>query len=281
MTWNWTDTILEAMSQMVTRVIAFIPDFVGMLLLLGVGYLVAKLVQRIASVLLRRIGLDRALERAGVQTVLQRAQISGAPSEFVGRLVFWILMLTFLVSAAETLGLTVVSQTITGMVGYLPNVIGATVVTVVGLLVARLVRDVVRAGAAGLGVDHANVVSSLVHGLLIVIIASVAVTQLRIETQLLNAVLLVVLITVGAALAITVGLGTREVVHNLIAGIYARDLLEPGCQVTVEENSGMLAEVGAVTTTLRKGSGEQLHVPNAKLLQLVVTSSAKSGGDLG
>jgi hypothetical protein len=187
--------------------------------------------------------------------------------------VFWLFMLTFVLSAADTLGLDNVTQTIDWFVAYLPNVIGAAVILVVGLLLAHLLRGVVRTSVAGIGLDYSNAVANAVFGLMVVIIGSLAITQLKLETTLINQVLLVLLVSTGAAVALTLGLGTREVTRNLISGIYAREVFDPGMNVDFDGLNGSVREVGAVNTVIVSEHGESFYVPNGQLLQQVVRSA--------
>ena len=82
---------------------------------------------------------DTASEKTGLRETMQNVGIELSASHVVGKLVFWLFMLTFLISAADALGLQNVSRTINSFVAYLPNVIGATVIVVVGLMLANFV----------------------------------------------------------------------------------------------------------------------------------------------
>ena len=252
------------------KVFAFLPNLVGAALLLAAGYAVAKLARRLGTALLQRIGFDRASARVGLQGILEQAGIRVTPAEIVGHVVFWLLVLTFLVSAAETLGLPNVSQTIDAFVLYLPNVAGAAVIVVVGMTVATFVRDLVRSTAESLGVDYARTLGALAYGALVVVIASLAVGQLQIETVLFDRVVQIVLIAAGLALSLAMGLGTRRVAGHIVAGVYLRDVYRPGMTLAVDGDRGALEEIGTVVTRLRQPDGRAVYIPNGRLAEAVV-----------
>lgn len=274
---SWSDTLQgplaplwTALETMRDRLIAFLPNLLAAVFILIVGYAVSSLLRRLSTALLRRVGLDDATRRVGVRGGLDRAGIRSGVSEILGTLVFWLFMLTFLISAAETLGLRDVSRTIDAFVRYLPNVIGAGVIVVVGLVIAHFLRDVVRSATGGLGLDYARGLSNLVYGVLVVVIASLAVGQLQINTALFDRVVEILLIASGGALGLALGLGTRDIARQLVAGVYARDLFPAGAQLTIGDERGALEEVGAVCMRLRTSDGRLLYVPNALITESIV-----------
>ncbi|MFS7066507.1 mechanosensitive ion channel family protein, partial [Escherichia coli] len=105
-------------------------------------------------------------------------------------------------------------------------VFGAALVLIVGVLLAQLVNSVVRGAADGVGLEYANGLGRIAQWLVIIISISVAVGQLEVKTDLLNYIIAIVLITVGLAAALALGLGSREVAGQIIAGIYVRELYQ-------------------------------------------------------
>lgn len=267
---EWGGRVVDVMTLLWDKVAQFLPNLLGMLVILILGYLVSKILERVCRMVLTRLGLDTAASRVGIRRVLDRVGVSLTIAEILARLVFWFFMLTFIISAAETLGLENVSKTIELLVGYLPNLIAAVVIVVIGLLLAHFVREVVYGAAEGVGVEYAKSLASLAHIVLLVIVGSLAVSQLQVQTELINRLLEIVLIAMGVALAVSLGLGSREVSRNLVAGIYARDLYRPGMKIVLEKEKGLIEEVGAVTTRIRTARGELLRMPNSLLIETVI-----------
>ncbi|GIW42634.1 MAG: hypothetical protein KatS3mg076_3211 [Candidatus Binatia bacterium] len=256
------------------KLLGFLPNLLGAALILGVGYVLSTGARRLVTASLRRIGFDDASRRVGFRALLDRSGISATASDILGILVFWLVFLTFLLSAAEALALPNVSETIEALVRYVPNVIGAVLLVVVGVTVAHFLRDLVRSGTQSLGVEYARALSNVTYVVLLVLVASLAISQLRIEAGLLNRAVEIVLVASGAALALSLGLGSRDIAKHVIAGTYAREVLRPGVVLSAGEERGEVEQVGALFTCLRDESGRRVYIPNGRLTELVLHEEA-------
>jgi hypothetical protein len=269
----WRQVIVTSVTELGRTLAGFLPSLVGMLVILGVGWCIAKLVEAVSRRVLDRVGLDRTSERLGVADTLRDAGIVRSPSQLIARLLFWLLMLTFLLSAFETLGLTAVTATIDRVIAYLPNVIAASLIVIVGLLIARFAGNLVSSGAAAANVTYARGLGSAARGVLIVMIAILATEQLGIATQVLVTAVTAAVAAFAAGLALAFALGSREVVRAILAGHYLRQSLAEGQVVEVDGRRGTLERVGPTDTLFREGDGTW-SVPNSELLETVVVRPA-------
>lgn len=252
---------------------SFLPSLLAAIVLLVIGHFLGKLLAYVISKLLAKVGLDRISEKAGLGSAVGGSGIVASPSLIVGKIVYWLIFLTFIISAADTLGLDRVSSTIDDFVLYLPKVIGAMLVAIVGLFVATLVRTALEAALASINLGYERAVGGLVYGIIVVVVLSLAVGQLEIETELLNQVISILLLAAAAAVALALGLGTREVAGNIVAGVYARDLYQPGATIRFGDVSGTVLEVGSTNVVIRVGPDKTLTVPNRYLLEKQVEVS--------
>lgn len=252
------------------KVFAFIPNLIATTLILVLGYLVSRAVEKLGAAILKRLGLDRLGSRVGADKMLNRAGMGATPSEIIGHVIFWLLMLTFVLSATETLGLANVAQTVGAFVRYLPNVIAAAVVFVIGLTLAQFAREFVRGGTEGLHLDYARPLGTLVYGLIVIVAGSLAVAQLQIETGFFNRLVEIVLLATGLAVALGLGLGGRSIAAHVVAGLYLRDYVKSGMEVSVEDNRGSVQQVGTVATRVRTRDGRTMYIPNGRLVETVI-----------
>ncbi|KTB57221.1 transporter [Pseudomonas viridiflava ICMP 13104] len=284
------------MTALWTKVANFIPNLFGALVVVLLGFVVAKLLDALLSKLLAKLGLDRLVSGTGLTKLIGRAGmlaklgldrlVSGTGltkligragvkvpvSTLIGKIVYWFVLLIFLVSAAESLGLQRVSATLDMLALYLPKVFGAALVLLVGVLLAQLVNGLVRGAAEGVGIDYSAGLGRIAQGLVIIISISVAISQLEVKTDLLNHVIVIALITVGLTVALALGLGSREIAGQIIAGIYVRELFQVGQQVQIGETEGQIEEIGTVKTTLLTDEGELVSFSNRILLEQRVSS---------
>jgi hypothetical protein len=245
----WTQSLIAAMTALWTKVAGFIPNLFVALILVLLGFVVAKLLDTLLSKLLGKLGLDRLMAGTGLTKLLSRAGIQVPVSTLIGKIIYWFVLLVFLVSAAESLGLERVSATLDVLALYLPKVFGAALVLLAGVLLAHLLSGLVRGAAEGVGLDYAYGLGRIAQGLVIIISISVAIGQLEVKTDLLNNVIAIVLISVGLAVALALGLGSREIAGQILAGIYVRELYQVGQQVQVGDVEGQIEEIAAAAST--------------------------------
>jgi hypothetical protein len=265
----WRQVLVNSLAELGTTVAGFLPNLVATLVILGVGWLASRGVQAVAERILRQLGLDRALARLHATDTLREAGLSAAPSWIVARLVFWVLMLTFVLSAVETLGLTAVTATIDRLIGFLPNVIASGLILVLGLLLARLVRNLVSSGAAAAEIGQASRLGALSQGAVAVVVAVVALEQLGIATEVVVTMLTTVVGALGVTVGIAFALGARPVITHILAGHFLRQSLAAGGSVEVEGRRGVVEHVGPLDTMLRDDDGAW-SIPNARLMDEVV-----------
>lgn len=265
----WQEVVASAFRQLGDNLAALFPSLVGTLVLLVVGWGTSKLGEVVVRRGLRRVGFDRGTARLRLPEMLLRAGIEAPPSQIIGRLFFWIVMVTFLLSAVETLGLAAATSTIDRLVGYLPNLIAGVLIVFGGLLVSRLVRGVIASGALAMDLERGERLGTAAGGLVLVFSSVLALEQLGIETTLL--VLLFTVVT-GAGV-LTVGLGfalaARPVMGHILAGHFLRQSFTRGSPLEVGGRRGLVERVGPVDTLL-KDDDRLWSIPNATLLDEVI-----------
>lgn len=266
------ERMVNAMDALWAKVAGFIPNLLGALLVVLMGFVVAKVLDTLLSKLLAKFGLDRLMGGTGLTKILNRAGVKAPVSTLIGKIVYWFVLLIFFITAAEFLGLERVTATLDVLVLYVPKVFGAALVLLAGVLLAQLVSGLVRGAADGVGLDYSAGLARAAQGLVIIISFSVAIGQLEIKTDLLNQVIAIVLISVGLAVALALGLGSREIAGQILAGIYVRELYEVGQQVQVGDVEGQIEEIGTVKTIVLTDDGELVSVANKVFLEQRVSS---------
>jgi small-conductance mechanosensitive channel len=262
----------DAMSALWTKLAAFIPNLIAGVVIVVIGYFVAKLLGRIVKTVAHKLGIDKTGENVGVQDVLQASGIA-SPSDLIGKTIFWLAMLVFVITAAESVGLSTVSGTIDTFVMFLPKVVAAVVIALLGLFFAQVFRDFVARTTSGLGVEYAKALGGLVYAVVIFVVITLAIAQLEIDTGLLHLIIGITLAVVGLATAVSLGLGTRDVAKHIVNGVYARDSFKPGKLISCDGYAGKLIEVGSVSTVIETKDGKRIHVPNTVLMDRVVETA--------
>jgi len=264
--------IFSPMTALWTKVVGYIPNFISAVVIVIVGYFVARFLRFVLAKFLAKIGVDKLSEKAGLANILANFNMMSQASQLIGVVGFWLIMLTFMVSAADVLGLPRVSATIDDFVLYLPKVIGAAFVVLVGLFLAKFMRNTVQGLGDTMNLSYARGLGLAVYSLFVIVVASLAIGQLEIETELLNLAVSILLFSIGAAVALSLGLGTRDIAANVIAGVYARELFKAGSTIEIGDVKGKVVEVGTAKTIV-KGASKTYYLSNRELIDKLVQQS--------
>jgi len=214
---NWGEAILTALANALNLVLTFIPRLLGFLVILLVGWLIATLVSKALTMLLRKIGFDRMSERIGLTRLEQRMGIKLDSAGILGRVVFWFILLIFLTPAADALGVPAVSNILNQLVAYIPNVFVAILVLFLGTLAATVVADIVRGATASARIGNSTVFANLARYAIIGFAALIALEQLQIAPALLNELFGALVAAVAIAFGLAFGLGGQETARKWLA----------------------------------------------------------------
>jgi hypothetical protein len=207
---NWGQAILNALSNALNLVLTFIPRLFGFVVILLVGWIIATLLSKAITLLLRKVGFDRMSERIGLTRFEQRMGVKMDSAGILGRIVYWFILLIFLVPAADALGVPAVSNVLNELVAYIPNVFVAILVLFLGALAATVVADLVRGTAASAKIGNPNLFANLARYAIIGFAALIALEQLQIAPALLNELFGAFVLALAIAFGLAFGLGGQE-----------------------------------------------------------------------
>jgi hypothetical protein len=157
---NLGDTIAASFNEVVNDLVTALPSIIGALLILLVGYIIARVVSGLVGKLLIRGGADKAFARHGAAVYGERAT-AFPPSRMAALITFWVIMLVFLIAAASFLGWPQVSNLLDDFVGWLPNLVVAVIILVAAPIVARIVRGAVESGSAQTGMGNGRLLGRI------------------------------------------------------------------------------------------------------------------------
>ena len=282
---SWGSELIQQFSNMGNELLAFIPKLLIALILLLVGYIISFIVAKAARFLLEKFGgllkenlaNNPLIERSGISGIFLRANDSAPFSIIVSKALFWILMIMFLSSSAGSLGLPQISEPLNGLVSFLPRVITAIIISVAGFVIGDLVRGFVTNGATRVGLDYARALANLVYAFILVLVLTIAISTLGVDTTLIRHTVEILLLGGAVATALALGLGMRPLAQNIVSGVYARDLYPVGTSIRFKDRdslSGKVVAVGPVTTQLENANGDHLNIPNSSLMSGIVESKS-------
>jgi hypothetical protein len=267
---GWREAVTEEFTVLATKTAAVLPQFLAAALILLAGGAISWMAAGIARRALRALGVDRLAHR---HRLAERAGLTIPVSTALGRVVFWILMTTFLLSSIEVLGLGGVTAAIDRLVAFVPSLVGAALIALLGILTARFAGSVTGSAAAAAGFSGAHRLGFLVQALGVTLVVIVTFEQLGVATEILVGPLTVALATAGLTAGLAFALGARPVITHILAGHFLKQSLPRDAFVEVNGERGIVERVGPTDTLLANGE-KRWSVPNAQLLEVVVVRTA-------
>lgn len=266
---TWTRDVIDYLATWLPEPASRI---VVALLLIVIGLAAAWILAKIAGLVLRRL-TAYALRFLGSSAAQGAADDGDASAEdlersstrVIERVVFWFVFVFFLAGATSLLGFPIISKWLQGLAGYLPRALAAVAVLLLGFLSARLIRTIVQATLRRTGFTQAEGLGQLVHVLVILVAAVVAVDELGVEVTFVIVIATTAMAVMLGGASLAFGLGARETVRNLMAAHYLSRTFRVGVQVRIDQHEGRIADIQSTTVLLDTKDG-QLYLP-AKLFQ--------------
>ncbi|MFO7783107.1 MAG: mechanosensitive ion channel family protein [Thermodesulfobacteriota bacterium] len=218
-----TTVVTGAWNAFATKITAFLPELIGALIVFVVGWIGAKLVKVTVIKLLKLVRFDSATQKTGVQEFVQKGGITKTASEIVGMLAYWFVMILVLIAALDALGLPIVSDLLNRIFLYIPNVVAAIIVLILGLMLGNLLSAVVRTAAHNAEFSCADALGKVALYGIVFFSGSIALNQLGVGQEIVAAAFVIAFGAAALALSLAFGLGGRDV-----AAEYLRKWLEEG-----------------------------------------------------
>jgi hypothetical protein len=208
----------DSLQQGLDSLVGFLPKLLGFLIILFIGWLIAKVVKTALTKGLQKVGLDKALHSGHAGQYVDKVAPNSSPSGLIGTVAFWFIFLGALAIAVSQLGIPALNNFVASIGAYLPNVVAAILIFVVAGAVAAAVGGLV---ARTMGdTPTGKVVGSVVPVLVMAIATFMILNQLQIATEIVTITYAALIGGVFLAMALAFGLGGREVAGRMLSDAY-------------------------------------------------------------
>lgn len=213
---SWQAALIASWGQVWSSFLGILPSIIGAIIVFAVGLVLAFWAKRLVVELAKLVRLDKLTESAGIDTYLSKAEIKATFTELLGIITEWLVILVFFLAVVEILGLTMVSQVLTRVLGYIPNVLAAALIFAAGYIVAKLAEGVVRGALSSIDHDLAKPVGRLSRWVILLVAFFAALDQLQIARGLISTFFQGLTYTLVLVVGLSVGLGAKDLVARLL-----------------------------------------------------------------
>jgi hypothetical protein len=214
-----SDIVRESLLTLWTGVAGFIPRLVAAIVVFLVGWLIAVLLGRVAWHIVKALRVDSALTKVGFRQAWERGGFRLDTPKFFYELVKWFFIVVFLMAATNILQLDQVTEFLRTVVSYLPNVIVAAIIMLIGILVAKFLEGLVRASVKAAGLVSASFLGAITKWSVFVFTLLVALSQLRVADDIIRIVIVGFVAAAALALGLAFGMGGVKHADEIIGDL--------------------------------------------------------------
>lgn len=214
---DWQTVLLEPAKTVLSQIGQFLINVLMVVVILIIGWIIAKIIKALVTNVLRTIKLDDLADRIELDNMLAKGGISYSLSELIGVICYWLALLVTFVVAINAIGLTVAADLLNRIVIYIPNIIAAIFILILGMFVATLLSNIVRTAANNAGLSQAKLLSKIVEVVVIIFAIAITLEQLGIGAKIIELFISIVLASIGLGAALAFGLGCKEIAARFIS----------------------------------------------------------------
>ena len=212
----WSDVLVTSFRDVVERLAHVTPRLLAMVVVILLGWAVAAIVRRLTVRVFRMADVDARCARWGLTASLSRSGIGQPPSQVIGQLVFWTIFFVAILTSVEALEMPATAGMAAGVVRFLPNLVIAVLVWMVGWLLANFMAQAVLIAAVNAQVALAPLIAGAVRWLVLVFAGAAALTQLGIAREMVLLTFGIAFAGTVLALALAFGLGGKELAREIL-----------------------------------------------------------------
>lgn len=248
--------------------------------ILAVGWIAARMLGSLTGRMFgpwaRQLTLkvSKVFGSGDVNTRLQRSSTRASVSKAAQSLVFWVVLLIAATIATEALGLNVVTEWLNKLVGYLPQILGALLVVLLGALIGSPVRTAVSAAAGSAGFAYPHVLGQMARGAILLVSVIVAFDQVGIEVDFLIVMAAVISGAMLGGAALAFGLGAKTSVSNILATHYLHRIFKVGHHIRIGDIEGRILEITPTSVVVDAGQGRTV-IPASQFSEQVAVVLSK------
>ncbi|PIQ90698.1 MAG: hypothetical protein COV71_03240 [Candidatus Omnitrophica bacterium CG11_big_fil_rev_8_21_14_0_20_41_12] len=218
---SWQVVLLEPARTVLSQISQFVVNGLLVIVILIIGWLLSRIIRTVVSKALKLIKVDALAERIELDKLLGKGGLNYSLSDLVGVICYWLaLLITFMV-AINAIGITIAADLLREVILYIPNVIAALFILILGMFVSTILKNIVQTAASNAGLSQGKLLAQIVETIVILFAVLIGLEQLNIGIVVTQMTISIIMGSVGLGLALAFGLGCKD-----IAGKYVGELVE-------------------------------------------------------
>ena len=248
--------IITAFQGVFDNIIAGMPTVVGFIIFIFIAWILIKILLYIIRKGLSKTNIDKWSEKLSETEIFGSTTVNVVLTKVILGIVKWSLILIFVLAGAGIFGLDTVTNGIESFIAYLPRLLTALLILVVGIYLGTLVKNAINSMFKSLEITGGNIVGNIAFYLIVVFLSITAFEQAGIDTSVIKNNLTMILGSIVLSFTIAFGLGSRDVVRKLLFGFYTRKNFEIGQHIKIGKTKGEIISIDNICVTIKTNEGK-------------------------
>ena len=253
---EWSDLTLKSLTVIGEKITTALPNIVGAIVILIIGWLITKVIIYLLKKILKFVRVDKLTEKLNELKIFGDSKIKFSVTKVTTVFVKWIMMLVFLIIASDIMSWEIVSKEIGNLLRYLPRLFSAIALFMVGIYIAKFVKKAILGFYDSFDLAGSKIISTLAFYIIAIIITITALNQAGIDTTVITNNVTIILGAFLLAIAIGFGLGSKEIIGDLLRTFYTRKNFEAGDRIKIDDLEGTVEAIDNICLTLSTVNGK-------------------------
>jgi len=213
---GWIDVLAGSLQDLWATIMSFLPALIGAIIILIIGAIVASILERLVERIVHYLKIDELLKKLGVEGYFQRANIKLNTGYFLGRTVYWFLIIAFVLAASDILRFFTLSAFLRDVLNFIPDIIVAALILLATLVFAHFLKGLIKASAMGAKLHAANAIGTITWWVVFVFGFLTALLQIGVAVSVINTIITGLIAMLALAGGLAFGLGGKETASDFL-----------------------------------------------------------------
>ncbi len=270
-----TFSVLKILQDQLASLAGILPNLVGALAVFFIGWLLAKLTARMLKKFLKAIGIDKLADKLNEIEVVYNSNIRIVPSNMLSKIVYYLLLFIFIMASTEVLGMKAISDLMTSFMNYIPKLLMAMLVLIIGVVLADMLKKAVYTACESLAIPASKLISNVAFYFLFLNIIMISLKQADLQTNFIENNISIVLAGAVLAFALGYGIASRGLMASMLSSFYNKEKIAIGQTIRIDGTTGTVKSIEGTTFTLETEDRE-IIIPLSKLMSEKIEIFKKS-----
>ena len=267
---NFKNIVANSLGEIFMDIVSALPGIIGAIVVLLFGWVFMFVVKLVLKNVLKLAKVDKLSERVNEAKLFgDDSTVKVDVSKVILGFVKGVLLLVFIIVAADVMGLSIISKEIANLLRYLPILLSAVVIFMIGMFAAKLIKNAISNIFESMDIGGSKIISTIIYYIILLFVLITSLNQAGIDTTIITSNFTIILGAFLLAMALALGLGSREIVGDLLRAFYSRRIYEVGDKVKFKKIEGTVESIDNIAMVLKTGKGKVV-VPIRKITENTV-----------